>query len=187
MPKHSPISGSCKSYHRNTNGTCNDRGVSFSPLRQIHSKRAEVFIKTLLILVYQTIVIHALKACHNRKKKNRNGCEEKRRLHKTLLGLIAPNYQESIYTGPRRVRLDLRSLESPVMTSLTWYHPCASSQARSPLGQAEVERPPLSIKPAAEPRWCRIQLSTSWHSPHCELLRFSSPQNREDRENHGLW
>lgn len=100
MPKHSPIIGSCKSYHSNTNGTCNDRGVSFSPLRQIHSKRAEVFIKTLLILVYQIIVIPVLKVCHNRKKKNRNGCEEKRRFYKTLQGLIAPNYQESIYTGP---------------------------------------------------------------------------------------
>lgn len=100
MPKHSPTIGSCKSYHGTTNGTCNDRGVSFSPLRQIHSKRAEVFIKTLSILVYQIVVIHALKVCHNRKKKTGNGREENSRLHRTLLGLRAPTNQESIYTGP---------------------------------------------------------------------------------------
>lgn len=34
MPTHSPIIGSCKSYHSNTNGTCKDRGVSKSTQRE---------------------------------------------------------------------------------------------------------------------------------------------------------
>lgn len=92
--------------------------------------------------------MHALKVCHNRKQKNRNGREEKRRFHKTLLGLRAPNYQESIYTGPPagKTGFALAGVSHHDQPDLI-----PAKHAVFP-GQAKVESPPLSIKPAAEPR-----------------------------------